>query len=76
MTAGRQTLTAPAAVQQMRYHVLLCIKQLASVAQSSTVWKGMTDQIAEAVVVYVYGNQATTVKQAAAQVSRHATQSF
>lgn len=75
MIAGRETLTAPAAVQQMHYHVLHCIERLAHAAQGSTVWKGMTDQVAEAVVIHIDGNQATAVKQAAAQVSCRDAQS-
>jgi len=60
---------APAALQQMRYSVLHCIRQLGDAAQGSTIWKGMTDKVAEVVIVYLDGSQIAAVQEAAAQVS-------
>lgn len=60
---------APAALQQMRYRVLHCVRQLGDAAQGSTLWKGMTDKVAEVVIVYLDGSQTATVQEAAAQVS-------
>ncbi len=60
---------APAALQHMRYSVLHCIMQLADVSQGPSVWKGVTDQVAEAVALYLDGAQTTAVQEASAQVS-------
>ncbi|KAL0037252.1 hypothetical protein WJX79_008456 [Trebouxia sp. C0005] len=65
--AGRGALMAPAALQQMRYRVLHCVRQLGDAAQGSTLWKGMTDKVAEVVIVYLDGSQTATVQEAAAQ---------
>ena len=59
---------APAALQHMRYSVLHCIRQLGDAARGSTVWKGMTDKVAEVVIVYLDGSQTAAVQEAAAQV--------
>ena len=66
---GRGSRTAPAALQQMRYCVLQCIGQLASIGTGRTVWKGMTDKVAEAIAPYLDNAQASAVKEAAAQAS-------
>ena len=68
--AGRGTLMAPAALQQMRYSVLRCIGQLADIGQGSSVWKGMSDKVAEAAALYLDISQATAVKDSAAEVSQ------
>ncbi len=60
---------APAALQHMRYSVLHCIRQLGDAAQGSTIWKGMTDKVAEVVIVYLDSSQTAAVQEAAAQVS-------
>lgn len=60
---------APAALQHMRYSGLHCIRQLGEAAQGSTIWKGMTDKVAEVVIVYLDGSQTAAVQEAAAQVS-------
>ncbi len=60
---------APAVLQQMRYSVLHCIRQLGDAAQGSSVWKGMTDKVAEVVIVYLDGSQTAAVQEAVAQVS-------
>ncbi|KAL0049229.1 hypothetical protein WJX82_009193 [Trebouxia sp. C0006] len=65
--AGRGALMAPAALQHMRYSVLHCIRQLGEAAQGSTVWKSMTDKVAEVVIVYLDGSQTAAVQEAAAQ---------
>ena len=59
----------PAGLQQMRFNVLRCIRQLSDIAQPPTVWKGMTDKVAEAAAVYLESNQTSAVKEASAQVS-------
>ena len=64
-------LQAPAAIQQMRYNVLRCIQQLSDKVQSPTVWKGVTDKVAEAAVVSMDSNQTAAVKETSAQVSCH-----
>ncbi len=69
LVAGRGALMAPAALQHMRYSVLHCIRQLGEAAQESTVWKSMTDKVAEVVIVYLDGSQTAAVQEAAAQVS-------
>ena len=61
---------APAALQQMRYSVLRCIRQLADIGQGSSVWKGMSDKVAEAAALYLDISQATAVKDSAAEVSQ------
>ena len=70
---GRGSQTAPAALQQMRYCVLQCIGQLASIGTGRTVWKGMADEVAEAVAPYLDNAQASAVKEAAAQASAACT---
>ena len=64
-------LLAPAGLQQMRFNVLRCIRQLSDIAQPPTIWKGMTDKVAEEVAVYLESNQTAAVKEASAQVSLH-----
>lgn len=53
----------------MRYYVLQCIGQLASTGTGRTVWKGMTDKVAEAAALYLDNAQTCAVKEAAAQAS-------
>ncbi|DBA77508.1 hypothetical protein WJX77_009976 [Trebouxia sp. C0004] len=65
--AGRGALMAPVALQQMRCRVLHCVRQLGDAAQGSNVWKGMTDKVAEVVIVYLDGSQTAAVQEAAAQ---------
>ncbi|KAL3144083.1 hypothetical protein ABBQ32_003877 [Trebouxia sp. C0010 RCD-2024] len=67
--AGHGSQTAPTALQQMRYCVLQCIGQLTSIGTSRTVWKGMTDKVAEATALYLDSAQTCAVKEAAAQAS-------
>ena len=52
----------------MRYSVLHCIAQLAGTGTRHSVWKGMTDKLAEATAVYLDSAQTSAVREAAAQV--------
>ena len=61
-------LMAPAALHQTRFSVLRCIQQLSNI-QTPTVWKGMTDKVAESVVVYLENTQTAAVREASAKVS-------
>ena len=65
---GRGTITAPAALQQMRFSVLQCLGQLADLRAGPNIWKGMIDQVAEAVAGMVDSVQTSPVREAAAQV--------
>ena len=53
----------------MRYSVLQCIGQLACTGTRYSVWKGITDKVAEAVAMYLDNAQTSAVREAAAQVS-------
>ena len=66
---GEGSSAAPAALQQMRYSVLHCIGQLAGTGTRHSVWRGMTDKLAEAIAVYLDTAQTSAVKEAAAQVN-------
>ena len=52
----------------MRYSVLHCIGQLAGTGTGNSVWRGMTDKLAEAIAVYLDSAQTSAVREAAAQV--------
>lgn len=66
--AGRRAFEASGSVQQVRHSVLQCIQQLASSSNKITVWRGVTDQVAQVVVRYLDGMQSAAVKEAASQV--------
>ena len=70
-TAGRRAIQAAGSVQQVRYSVLCCIQQLAASNTKLTVWQGLTDQVAQAVMPYLDGTQSAAVKEAAAQVMEY-----
>lgn len=74
-SAGPGSQTAPAALQQMRHSVLQCIDQLASIGTGRSIWKGMTDKVAEAVALYLDNTQTCAVKEAAAQARAACTSS-
>lgn len=52
----------------MRFRVLHCIGRLAGTGTRHSVWRGMTDKVAEAIAVYLDNAQTSAVKEAAAQV--------